>query len=483
MSGSTGPAAAPLPVRNPRTGRADYTITPPSAAQLDEMTRQVRAAQRGWRDAGVEHRVAVLKRWSERLLAQPGPLLDALSTDTGRYLLAQNELRALGGIVAGFGAIGLQALAEAPERASVTPGIGIRSQLVPYPLVGVISPWNFPLLLSVLDSVAALVAGCAVIVKPSEVTPRFVDPVRASLAEFPELDRVFQWVTGDGRTGADLIGHVDAVCFTGSVATGRKVAESCARRFIPAFLELGGKDPVIVLASADVERAADIVLRASVQATGQACQSLERVYVDERICPQFVAALVERARKAQLNYPDMHQGQIGPLIFTRQAEIIADHIADARAKGAQVLCGGEIETHGGGLWIRPTVLTGVSHDMKVMRDETFGPLMPVMSYSTVDEAIALANDSEYGLTAAVLGEEHEALAIARRLDVGAVSINDGALTTEVFDAEKNPFRMSGLGASRMGPSGILRFFRRKALLIQHGRARDIGALDEQLAVR
>jgi acyl-CoA reductase-like NAD-dependent aldehyde dehydrogenase len=352
---------------------------------------------------------------------------------------------------------------------------------VPNPLVGVISPWNFPFLLSVLDSVAALVAGCAVIVKPSEVTPRFVAPVRESLAEFPELSSVFAWVTGDGRTGAELIGEVDAVCFTGSVATGRKVAESCARHFIPAFLELGGKDPAIVLGSADVGRAADIVLRASVQATGQACQSLERVYVDERIYPRFVAALVERARAVQLNYPDIHRGQIGPLIFARQAEIIADHLADARAKGAQVLCGGEIETHGGGLWIRPTVLTGVSHDMKVMREETFGPLMPVMSYRTVDEAVALANDSEYGLTAAVIGDEQEAIAVARRLEAGAVSINDGALTTEVFDAEKNAFRMSGLGASRMGPSGVLRFLRRKALLIQHGRAKDIGALEERLA--
>jgi acyl-CoA reductase-like NAD-dependent aldehyde dehydrogenase len=483
MSAAIAPAAGQLPVRNPRNGKADYAISPPSAQQLRETASQLRSAQRAWHEAGVEHRVAVLKGWSARLLARPGPVLDALSTDTGRFQLAQNELRAVGGIVAGFSAIGLQVLAEAPERDSVTPGIAIRSQLVPHALVGVISPWNFPLLLSMLDSIAALVAGCAVIVKPSEVTPRFVAPVRESLAEFPELSAVFQWITGDGRTGAELIGHIDAICFTGSVATGRKVAEAGARHFIPAFLELGGKDAAIVLASADPGKAADIVLRASVQATGQACQSLERVYVDQRIYPRFIAALVERAQAVQLNYPDMHQGQIGPLIFTRQAEIIADHIADARAKGAQVLCGGEIEHHGGGLWIRPTVLTGVTHEMKVIRDETFGPLMPVMPYGTVDEAVALANDSEYGLSAAVIGEEREALEVARRIEVGAVSINDGALTTEVFDAEKNAFRLSGLGASRMGPSGVLRFLRRKALLIQRARARDIGTLEESRAAR
>jgi acyl-CoA reductase-like NAD-dependent aldehyde dehydrogenase len=458
----------------------DYAITPPAAEELREIARDLRVAQETWARAGVEHRLNVLKQWSGALLASPGPVLKALATDTGRHLLALNEIRALGGIVAGFGAVGLQMLAERDERASVTPGIGLRSQLVPYPLVGVISPWNFPFLLSMLDSIAALVAGCAVLVKPSEVTPRFIAPVVESLAAFPELARVFGWVSGDGRTGAELVGNVDAVCFTGSVATGRKVAEACARHFVPAFLELGGKDPVIVLASADPDTAAGIVLRASVQATGQACQSLERIYIHDSLYSRFLEALVAQARQVELNYPDIHRGHIGPLIFARQAEIIAEHIADARAGGARVLCGGEIETHGGGLWIRPTVLTDVTHDMKVMREETFGPLMPVMPYRTIEEAVALANDSEYGLTAAVIGDEREALDIARRLDAGAVSINDGALTTEVFDAEKNPFRFSGLGASRMGPSGITRFLRRKALMIQHGRAKTIDALDEHL---
>ena len=146
-----------------------------------------------------------------------------------------------------------------------------------------------------------------------------------------------------------LIGESDAICFTGSVATGRKVAEACARRFIPAFLELGGKDPAIVLASADPDRAASIVLRASVQATGQACQSLERVYVDERLLPAFLARLVARAEAVALNYPDSHRGQVGPLIFARQADILEAHLADAVAKGATVHTGGTIENHGGGL--------------------------------------------------------------------------------------------------------------------------------------
>ncbi len=467
-----------LPVRNPRTGQTDYFIDAPDAAALATLALRLRSAQVGWAAAGVARRSAVLKAWSTQLLAAPERLLEALATDTGRHRLARNELQSLAGMVAGNAAMAVSALAVVPERPSVTTGIGLQTQLLPYGLVGVISPWNFPFLLSMLDTIPALLAGCAVLVKPSEVTPRFVAPLMASLQDFPELAAVLCVVTGDGHTGAALIEQVDAVCFTGSVATGRKVAEACARRFIPAFLELGGKDPVVVLASAEPDRAASVVLRASVQATGQACQSLERVYVDRRIEAEFLRHLVSRAAAVPLNFPDSRRGQVGPLIFARQAEIIAAQLADAVAKGARILTGGQIENHGGGLWLRPTVVTGVTHGMDLMTEETFGPVIPVLGFGAIDEAIRLANDSIYGLSAAVLGEEAEALAVARQLNVGAVSINDGGLTTEVFDAEKNAFNLSGLGASRMGPSGLLRFLRKKALLVQHGTPKDMTSNEE-----
>jgi succinate-semialdehyde dehydrogenase / glutarate-semialdehyde dehydrogenase len=467
-----------LPVRNPRTGQPDYSIDAPDVPELAALAVRLRSAQGAWASAGVARRIAVLKDWSSQLLAQPGPLLDALATDTGRHLLAGQEMRSLAGLVAGNSALAAPALAAVPERESVTPGISLQSQMVPYELVGVISPWNFPFLLSMLDTIPALLAGCAVLVKPSEVTPRFVAPLMASLRDFPELAGVLAFVTGDGQTGAALIEQVDAVCFTGSVATGRKVAEACARRFIPAFLELGGKDPAIVLGSADPDRAAAVVLRASVQATGQACQSLERVYVDQRVESAFLERLVARAEAVPLNYPDSRRGQVGPLIFARQADIIAAQLADAVAKGARILTGGRIENHGGGLWLRPTVVTGVTHDMALMTEETFGPVMPVVGFRNIEEAVRLANESVYGLSAAVLGEEAEALAVARQLNTGAVSINDGALTTEVFDAEKNAFNLSGLGASRMGPSGLLRFLRKKALMIQRGTPKDMSSLEE-----
>lgn len=467
-----------LPVRNPRTGRTDAHVAALDKPELAALANRLRASQADWSAAGSERRLAVIRAWSDELLGAPGAVLDALVIDTGRHLLALNELRALGGIVAGYGAMAPGLLAEAGERASVTPGVGIRGQLVPYGLVGVISPWNFPFLLSMIDAIPALLAGSAVIVKPSEVTPRFVGPLMESIARHPELAGVLALVTGDGPTGAALIGEVDAICFTGSVATGQKVAAACAAHFIPAFLELGGKDPAIVLPSADPARAASILLRSGVQATGQACQSIERVYVHESLYEDFVQHLVAGAEAAELNWPDIRRGQIGPLIFGRQGDIIAGHLADAVAKGARVRTGGRLEEHGGGTWLRPTVVTDVDHSMTLMSEETFGPVVPVMRYSDVDEAVRLANDSRYGLSAAVIGAEEEALAVAARLEVGAVSINDAGLTTEVYDAEKNAFRYSGLGASRMGPSGLLRFLRRRALLIQRGSPRCLADLDE-----
>jgi acyl-CoA reductase-like NAD-dependent aldehyde dehydrogenase len=466
-----------VPLRNPRTGEVDGQVDVWDEDRLAGLAAGLRKAQPAWAALGAAGRARVLQAFAADVAANSGPVCEALATDTGRWRLAVNEVKALGGLVAGYATLGAALLTES-ERPSATPGIAIRTQLVPYALVGVISPWNFPLLLSLLDAIPALMAGGAVIVKPSEVTSRFVAPLMSAVKRHPELAAVLAFVTGDGETGAALIGQVDALCFTGSVATGRKVAEACARQFIPAFLELGGKDPAIVLPSADPDVAAGIVLRGSVQATGQACQSLERVYVPAAMADEFLARLVARAEAVELNYPDIHHGHIGPFIFGRQAEIVAAHLADAVAKGAKIHTGGIIEHHGGGAWLRPTVITGVDHSMAVVSEETFGPVVPVMTYADLEEAIRLANDSKYGLSATVIGDEAEAVAVASRLEVGAVSINDAGLTTEVYDAEKNAFRLSGMGASRMGQSGLLRFLRKRALLIQRGTPKDMSAFDE-----
>ncbi len=471
-----------IEVRNPRSGEIDYHIERPQAAALDRLAAGLRAAQPAWAALGPVDRGRVLGAFAEAAARQTPALLDALITDTGRRLISLVELQSLAGMVARWSEAAPRLLADTGERPSQTPGVSIRDQLLPYPLVGVISPWNFPLLLSMIDAVPALLAGCAVLVKPSEVTPRFAAPLNALIAGFPELAGVFRFLPGDGQTGAAVIERVDALAFTGSVRTGRLVAQACAERFIPAFLELGGKDPCIILPSADLDEAARIVLRASVQATGQACQSLERIYVPAELHDDFVQRLLQAAEALELNYPDLGKGHLGPLIFARQAEIISAHLDDAIARGARVLSGGRIETHGGGCWIRPTVLVDVNHEMLVMREETFGPVIPVMAYRDIDEAVRLANDSDYGLSAAVLGgDEAACLAVARRINAGAVSINDAGLTTEVHDATHDAFGYSGMGPSRMGDSGLLRYLRRKALMIRRGEVRGMESRDEGLA--
>jgi acyl-CoA reductase-like NAD-dependent aldehyde dehydrogenase len=474
-----------IQVRNPRNGQFDYEFVPPEPDALRRRAGELRKAQIDWAARPIESRVAVLQRWKDQLLAHRGAIVEALVTDTGRRLLAQAEF---GGTVAAIDrwcALAPQLVREEHGRSQAQPSITFRSQLVPYPLVGVISPWNFPLTLSLIDAIPALLAGCVVLVKPSEVTPRFVEPLKVSIAAVQELAAVCDFVVGDGRTGAALVGLVDVVCFTGSVKTGRAVGRSAAEHFIPAFLELGGKDPVIVTETADLELATDVVLRASVLATGQACQSLERVYVHDSIYDRFVARLVEKASAVPINYPDISAGIVGPLIFDRQADIIAEQIDDALRHGAKVLCGGRVEIHGGGgRWIRPTVVVDVNHSMKLMTEETFGPVMPVMRFHSIDEAVDLANFGVYGLSAAVIaGTLEEAEAIARRIDAGAVSLNDGSLTGVMHEAEKNSFKCSGLGGSRMGAAGLTRFFRRKALISQTGRPATIGMFDESNAGR
>lgn len=222
-----------------------------------------------------------------------------------------------------------------------------------------------------------------------------------------------------------------------------------------------------MLESANIELATSAILWGSVVNTGQSCLSIERIYVAESIFEAFVDKLVAKAEGLQLAYPTLESGEIGPIIAERQAAIISDQLVDAIAKGAVVCCGGKVEEREGGWWCRPTVLTQVNRSMKVMTEETFGPIMPVMPFSTVEAAINLANDSIYGLSAAVFAEdESEALAVARQIDAGAISINDAGLTAMIHEGEKNSFKYSGLGGSRMGAAGLTRFLRKKAFLVK-----------------
>lgn len=470
-----------IEVINPRTGQADYVIDPLSLAELSALATRMRAAQTIWAARPIEERGAILKKLGAAVGRHRDALIEALTVDTGRAGISRTEVDAIPAMLARWAdhAPALVARHSVSGFQTSLPTIETKLLLVPYQLVGVISPWNFPLILALIDAIPALMAGCTALVKPSEVTPRFIRPFIAALAEVPELADVLALVEGDGATGAALVPLVDYVAFTGSVATGRKVGEAAAHAFIPASLELGGKDPFIVLASADPEAAARTALRASVVNTGQACQSIERIYVAQEIAEPFVAALVREAQAVQLNYPDINRGDIGPFIFARQAEIVQAHIDHAVTSGARVLTGGQVETLGGGKYLRPTVLVDVTPDMDVIAQESFGPVLPVTVFRSVDEAVALANDSAFGLSGAVYaGSLDEAEAVGRRLKVGGVSLNDGSLTAIMWETEKSSFGLSGMGPSRMGDSGLLRFFRRQAIIRQRGTPLPLAAYGE-----
>ncbi|MET0238671.1 MAG: aldehyde dehydrogenase family protein [Sphingobium sp.] len=473
-----------MQVRNPRTGAFDYAIVPLDSAGVAAEARRLREGQPAWAALGPVERGVVLSAFADAIDRRAPAMAAALTADTGRQRISHVEVAAVAGSIrrwAGSAPGIIDRLVE-PPRAAAIPSIETVGRLEPYGLVGAIAPWNFPLILALIDVVPALAAGCAAMVKPSEITPRFIKPLRDALAEVPQLAAVFAIIEGDGATGAALVENVDFVAFTGSVATGRKVAEAAARALIPASLELGGKDPMIVLASADPAQAAAIALRGSIANTGQACQSIERVYVLGAIAEPFLAELVAQADAVRLNYPDIDVGDIGPFIDARQAHVVAAQLADAVARGAVVRTGGAVETLGGGLYLRPTVLTDVLPDMAIMAEETFGPVIPVTIVETAEDAIRLANDTPFGLSASVIaGSVGEGEAVATRLRAGAVSINDAGLTAMVWDREKSSFGHSGLGPSRMGDSAISRFFRRQAIFRQYGAAQHIAAISEDNA--
>lgn len=460
-----------IAVRNPRTGETDHRIEPPAPDALAALAARLRSAQPAWERAGVEGRVRSLVAWRDAIAAGRADIVDALVRDTGRLTESEMEVDAVLRGIERWCAQAPALIADPDPRPAAIPIVSVRQGHRSYPLAGVIGPWNFPLLLSLIDAIPALAAGCAVVVKPSEIAPRFIEPLRRTVPD--ALAEVLAFVEGDGDTGAAIVDLVDCLCFTGSIATGRRVGEQAARRFVPAFLELGGKDPAVVLASADLDRATSAILWGGTANAGQSCLSIERVYVDRRVYVPFVEALVDKARALRLAVPEVTDGELGPIIAAKQIAVIADHLAGAEKGGAIARCGGELAEIGGGTYCPATVLTGVDHSMKVMTEETFGPILPVMPFASEDEAVTLANDSTYGLSAAVFaGDADEAVAVARRIDAGAVSINDAALTALVHDAEKNSFNLSGLGGSRMGPAALRRFGRRQAYLVASGGAPD-----------
>jgi acyl-CoA reductase-like NAD-dependent aldehyde dehydrogenase len=469
--------AAILDVRNPRTGEVDHRVAVSSREEVAEKAARLRKNQPAWEAMGVGGRCGVMARWLSAVKACAAAIGEADALDTGGCHTSYLQGFITMGNISGW-------LEDAPKAfeslkwqgmSTSMPTVEVESQVVAYPIVGVISPWNAPLMLALLDAIPALFAGSAVLLKPSEVTPRVIEALFETVREVPELVGVFDYVTGPGAVGQAVIAEADTICFTGSVPTGRKVAVACAERLIPCNLELGGKDPCIVTETADLERAATAVLRGAVYATGQVCYSVERVYVHESVHDDFVEKLVAKAKAVRLNADNPRAGHIGPFTFAPQAEIVKRHLDDAVAKGATILTGGEIENIAGGLYLRPTVLTGVTHDMLIMQDETFGPTIPVMAYRDAEEAIRLANDTQFGLTASVIaGTAEEAKAIGERINAGGIFLQDTFLTfAKLRTFGTDSFGWSGYGLPRTGPESLRLLLRRKSLLTQTGPVADI----------
>ncbi|MFO1207432.1 MAG: aldehyde dehydrogenase family protein [Burkholderiales bacterium] len=449
-------------IRGPAPG--DYELRVHDASDVSATAARVASGQAVWADAGVAHRRAVLAAFRDALsAARPSwwprskPTRGGVGPRTWKWIPCCRTSTRCSRYATGI-------FDARSSVATADPGVRF-ADLEPCRLVGCISPWNFPLQLALIDAVPALLAGSSVVVKPSEMTPRFVPVLRSILAKTSALDQVLAIVEGDAVTGAALVAVADAICFTGSTATGRRIAQTAAERLVPAFLELGGKDPAIVLQSADLDAASSAIIWGSTINSGHSCMSIERVYVDEEIFEPFVERLVRKANAARLAYPSVGDGEIGPIITEQQIAVIEAQLRDAVERGATIRTGGEMELLGGGTYLRPTVLTDVDHSMRIMQEETFGPIVPLMPFATSADAVSLANDGQYGLSAAVFAATvDEALEVAHQLEAGGVSINDVCLTGLVPEAEKNSFKLSGLGGSRMGPSSVRRFLRQRAII-------------------
>jgi acyl-CoA reductase-like NAD-dependent aldehyde dehydrogenase len=400
-------------------------------------------------------------------MANSQRMLEALCSETGKtYEDGQVEVSVAAGSFAFWAKHAARYLADEKLRSSSPLALG-RKVLIRYSpvgVVGVIGPWNYPLVNLFCDAVPALMAGNAVVLKPSEVTPLTALMTVEMMKEAGLPDGVLQLATGVGPTAEALIDEVDFIMFTGSTPTGRKVMERAAKTLTPVSLELGGKDPMIVCADADLDRAANAAAYYSMNNSGQVCISVERVYVEQPIYDDFVAKVLDRVGKIRQGPPGgPGEVEVGAITGPGQLDIIERHVADAQERGASVIAGGHRRA-GEGRFYEPTVMVNVDHTMQCMTEETFGPTMPIMRVADVEEAVRLANDSPYGLQASVYTKDmKKAEAIARRLEAGAVTVNDAQLNYTVFNAPMGGWKASGVG-SRHGAGGIRKYCNTQSIL-------------------
>ncbi|MGI8462562.1 MAG: aldehyde dehydrogenase family protein [Solirubrobacterales bacterium] len=463
-----------IPVENPATGEILATVPELGAEEVGAMVARARDAQPGWEELGFEGRGEILLAARQWMVANGERVVQTLCGETGRPA-DESQFAELS-----YGLSALEFWAKrAPEyladeevesASAFIRGRKLKIRYAPVGVVGVIGPWNFPLNNSFGDCIPALAAGNAVVLKPSEVTPLTSLLMAEMMAEVGTPEGVFQVATGTGEAGAALVEDVDFVMFTGSVVTGKKVMAKAAETLTPVALELGGKDPMVVLADADIERAANAAVAYGLNNSGQVCISVERIYVEDAVHDDFVERLTEKVSTLRQGPPGpMGSVDVGAIIFPPQLELIEAHVADAVERGAEVRTGGK-QADGPGRFYEPTVLTGVDHSMLCMTEETFGPTLPVMRVVDAEEALRLANEGPYGLQASVWTTDHErGEAFARRFEAGVACVNDTQLNYAAMELPMGGWKSSGLG-SRHGPDGIRKYTKRQSLMITPGYA-------------
>jgi acyl-CoA reductase-like NAD-dependent aldehyde dehydrogenase len=467
---TNGASAPTIAVENPATGELITTIPVHGAEELKAMADRARAAQPQWEAIGFEGRGRIMRRAQKWMLDNSDRVLDTVVSETGKTY-EDAQLADFGYTVSALGFWAKQASKYlADERVPswnnpIAAGKKLIIRNVPLGVVGVIGPWNYPIVNGFGDCIPALMAGNCVILKPSEVTPLSALLMAEMMRECGLPENVFQVATGDGGTGAALIGVVDCVMFTGSSRTGKAVMKAAAEALIPCYLELGGKDPMIVCADANLDRAANAAAFYSMNNGGQVCISVERCYVEAPIYDEFVAKVTENVRSLRQGVPTgVGTVDVGAVIFPPQLDIVDEHVRDAVAKGAKVLTGGHPGS-GPGRYYEPTVLVDVDHSMKCMKDETFGPTLPIMKIGDVEEGVRLANDSEYGLQASVwTGDVKRGEQVARRIEAGVVCVNDAQVNYTALNLPMGGWKTSGLG-TRHGAAGIRKYTKVQSSLV------------------
>jgi acyl-CoA reductase-like NAD-dependent aldehyde dehydrogenase len=457
-------------VKCPATGGVVGTVPVAPAAEVEAVAARLRDAQPAWQRLGFDGRARWLGKWRDWMFDHADELLSLVQLEGGKsWGDTANEIVVVSlGInywidnAAGF-------LADEAVRPFGAANTVKKLTIVyePYPLVGVITPWNGPLSAPMLDIPAALMAGCAVLSKPSEFAPL---AWQAAVDGWKEIGapHVLDVVNGFGETGAALVDVVDYVMFTGSGNTGRRIATAAAQRLIPFSLELGGKDAMIVCADADIDRAIEGAAWGGFAYGGQVCISVERVYVEEPVYDEFVQKLVTKTSQLRLGMDAKHDYScdIGSMATEQQLAIVSRHVEDAVRKGAKVLTGGNPSDRPG-LFYEPTVLVDVDHGMDCMREETFGPTLPVMKVRDAAEAIELANDSHLGLAGSVWTRDKvKAMNLARQLSTGAVSINNVLASVTQFPLPMAGWRESGIGSRSGGAEGIRKYCRAKSIVAE-----------------